>query len=308
MYLDEAVLMPESFYNQATARLSIEGAKVFINCNPSSPHHWFYKNVLKKLKAKDGLYVHFSMEDNLSLSQDVLDRYKKQYSGVFAKRYIEGKWVVADGLIYDMFNKKEHVIKQSDIPYEDIIDWCVCCDIGTANPTAFLLLGKTIDNTIYVCKEYYFDGRAAVKEEDGNPEAQKTDIEYVNDLRDFINEETELTQRTYRQIVVVVDPSASSFKLQARRFHMKTKNAINDVLPGIRTVASDMGQGKILIEEHCENLIRELQTYVWDEKAQIRGIDAPKKVDDHCTDALRYGVMHMQPKSKISDATRIVGF
>ena len=207
-----------------------------------------------------------------------------------------------------MFNKKEHVIKQSDIPYEDIIDWCVCCDIGTANPTAFLLLGKTIDNTIYVCKEYYFDGRAAVKEEDGNPEAQKTDIEYVNDLRDFINEETELTQRTYRQIVVVVDPSASSFKLQARRFHMKTKNAINDVLPGIRTVASDMGQGKILIEEHCENLIRELQTYVWDEKAQIRGVDAPKKVDDHCTDALRYGVMHMQPKSKISDATRIVGF
>ena len=93
LYLDEAVLMPESFYNQATARLSIEGAKVFINCNPSSPHHWFYKNVLKKLKAKDGLYVHFSMEDNLSLSQDTLDRYKKQYSGVFAKRYIEGRHI-----------------------------------------------------------------------------------------------------------------------------------------------------------------------------------------------------------------------
>lgn len=89
---------------------------------------------------------------------------------------------------------------------------------------------------------------------------------------------------------------------------MKTKNAINEVLPGIRTVASDMGQGKILIEEHCENLIRELQTYVWDEKAQLRGVDLPRKVDDHATDALRYGVMHMQPKSKIGDATRIVGF
>lgn len=308
LLLDEAVLMPESFYNQAVSRLSIDGAKLFINCNPSSPHHWFYKNVLKKLKAKDGLYVHFSMEDNLSLPQDVLDRYKKNFSGVFAKRYIEGKWVVADGLIYDMFNKKEHVIKQSDIPYEDIIDWCISCDIGTANPTAFLLIGKTVDNTLYICKEYYFDGRAAVKEEDGNPEAQKTDLDYVNDLRDFINEETELTQRTYRQIVVVVDPSASSFKLQARRFHMKTKNAINDVLTGIRTVSTYIGQNKLFICESCENLIRELQTYVWDEKAQIRGVDAPKKVDDHAADALRYGVMHLQPKSKIGDATRIVGF
>ena len=248
------------------------------------------------------------MEDNLSLPQDVLDRYKKNFSGVFAKRYIEGKWVVADGLIYDMFNKKEHAIKQSDIPYEDIIDWCISCDIGTANPTAFLLIGKTADNTLYVCKEYYFDGRAAMKEEDGNPEAQKTDLDYVNDLRDFINEETELTQRTYRQIVVVVDPSASSFKLQARRFHMKTKNAINDVLTGIRTVSTYIGQNKLFICESCENLIRELQTYVWDEKAQIRGVDAPLKRDDHCVDSLRYGIMYMQPKSKIGDATRIVGF
>ena len=218
------------------------------------------------------------------------------------------KWVVADGLIYDMFNKKEHVIKQSDIPYEDIIDWCISCDIGTANPTAFLLIGKTVDNTLYVCKEYYFDGRAAMKEEDGNPEAQKTDLDYVNDLRDFINEETELTQRTYRQIVVVVDPSASSFKLQARRFHMKSKNAVNDVLTGIRTVSTYMGQNKLFICDSCENLIRELQTYVWDEKAQLRGVDLPRKIEDHATDALRYGVMYMQPKSKIGDATRIVGF
>ncbi len=308
LLIDEVALIPESFYNQATARLSIEGAKCFMNCNPSSPHHWFYKNVLKKLREKDGLYIHFTMDDNLSLSEEVKNRYKKMYSGVFAKRYVEGKWVVADGLIYDMFNKKEHVIKQSDIPYEDIIDWCISCDIGTANPTAFLLIGKTVDNTLYVCKEYYFDGRAAVKEEDGNPEAQKTDLDYVNDLRDFINEETELTQRTYRQIVVVVDPSASSFKLQARRFHMKTKNAINDVLTGIRTVSTYIGQNKLFICESCDNLIRELQTYVWDEKAQIRGVDAPLKRDDHCVDSLRYGCMHMQPKSKIGDATRIVGF
>lgn len=83
--------MPQSFYNQATARLSIEGAKVFANCNPSSPRHWFYTEVLSKLKEKDGLYIHFTMDDNLSLSDEIKDRYKKMYSGVFNSRYIEGR-------------------------------------------------------------------------------------------------------------------------------------------------------------------------------------------------------------------------
>lgn len=93
LLIDEVALIPESFYNQATARLSIEGAKCFMNCNPSSPHHWFYKNVLKKLREKDGLYIHFTMDDNLSLSEEVKNRYKKMYSGVFAKRYVEGKHI-----------------------------------------------------------------------------------------------------------------------------------------------------------------------------------------------------------------------
>ena len=88
--LDEVALLPESFFNQATARLSIEGAKIFCNCNPAGPYHWFYKNVLKQLDKKNGLYVHFTMDDNLTLSDKVKERYKKMYSGVFYKRYIEG--------------------------------------------------------------------------------------------------------------------------------------------------------------------------------------------------------------------------
>ena len=91
--LDEVVLQPESFFNQVTARTSVEGAKVFMNCNPSSPYSYFYKNVLKKLKEKNGSYIHFTMDDNLTLSEEIKQRYKTMYSGVFYRRYILGKLI-----------------------------------------------------------------------------------------------------------------------------------------------------------------------------------------------------------------------
>ena len=196
LLLDEVALMPQSFYNQATARLSVEGAKVFCNCNPESPYHWFYTDVLKNLKEQNGLYVHFTMEDNLTLSEEIKNRYKKMYSGVFADRYIKGKWVVANGLIYDMF-KSRHEIEPEDIPYEDIVKWCVGVDYGTANATAFLLCGKTADGTIYVCKEYYFAGRLEAQAQN-DFEAQKTDLEYAEDMKQFISDNYNLTGQVYR--------------------------------------------------------------------------------------------------------------
>ena len=93
LYVDECCLIPESFFLQATARLSVDNSKVMVCTNPASPHHWFYQNVLKKLKEKNGMYVHFDMDDNLSLSEEVKNRYKTMYSGVFYKRYIEGKYI-----------------------------------------------------------------------------------------------------------------------------------------------------------------------------------------------------------------------
>lgn len=89
-FLDEVVLMPESFYNQVLARLSVEGAKVWLSCNPNSPYHWFYTKVLMQLKEKDGIYIHFTMDDNPSLRPEIIARYKKMYSGVWARRFVDG--------------------------------------------------------------------------------------------------------------------------------------------------------------------------------------------------------------------------
>ena len=169
-----------------------------------------------------------------------------------------------------MFDKKKHVIRPNEVPYENIIKWDIGVDYGTANPTVFLLIGKDIEGNLYVCKEYYYDSRAEA-EIQGNADVQKTDEEYTSDLREFITDLYELTGKTYREIPIIIDPSAASFKLNVRRFHMRTKNANNEVLDGIRTVSTLLGQNKLFISEECENLISEMFTYAWDEKKQMKG-------------------------------------
>ena len=297
LYLDEVVLMPKSFYLQALGRLSVHGAKCFCNCNPNSPYHWFYKDVLSRIEETDGLYIHFTMDDNLSLTEETKERYKAHFKGVFYDRNILGKWAVADGLIYTMFDKNENIIPRNKVPYEDIIQWAIGVDYGTQNATVFLLGGKTIDGTIYVCKEYYYSGRDEA-EKQGTPDVQKTDQEYTEDLRKFIEDVYDLTGKTYRDIPIVIDPSAASFKLNVRRFHMKTKNADNEVMDGIRTVATMMGEKKFIVSDECKETIASLYSYVWDEKKQLKGIDAPLKNDtDHCADAARYLTMYFANKN-----------
>ena len=107
--LDEVALMPRSFVEQALARCSLEGATYWFNCNPEHPYHWFYKEWIQKAAEKQVLYLHFQMTDNPSLSPAVLRRYKRLYSGTFYRRFVEGRWVAADGLVYPMFDPKRHV-------------------------------------------------------------------------------------------------------------------------------------------------------------------------------------------------------
>lgn len=307
VFLDEVALMPESFYNQITARLSKDGAKMWTSSNPSSPYHWFYTKVLKRLRELNGVYLHFTMEDNPSLSEEVKERYRKMYYGVWKSRYILGKWVTADGLIYDCFDDKLNVIDNSLVPYENIEKFVIGVDYGTSNATGFLLCGRTQNGIFYICKEYYFAGREEAEAE-GNYEARKTDLEYTEDMRSFIGESYNDTQLTYRDIRIVLDPAANSFKVQMRRFHMKTKNANNSVLDGIRTVSSLIFQRRLLISDNCKNLIKEIHTYSWDtKKTETSGKDTPLKKDDHLCDAMRYAIMELAEKSDIQGAFKNIG-
>ena len=270
MYFDEVALMPESFVNQATARCSVDGSKLWFNCNPQGPYHWFKLEWIDKVAEKNALHLHFTMDDNLSLSERIKERYRRMYSGVFFSRFVLGLWVLAEGLIYDMFDEAVHCV---DILPERFNRLLMGVDYGTGNPTVFLLLGQ-LGNAVYVIDEYYWDSSKTCR--------QKTDAEYSADMREFI-------KGRYPQ-AILIDPSAASFKLQLKRDGVAgVREANNDVVDGIRTVATFLGSGRLYIyRRNCPNLIKEFSSYAWDPKAQKHGEDKPLKQSDHAQDALRY--------------------
>lgn len=275
VFFDEVALMPESFVNQATGRCSVEGSKFWFNCNPDGPYHWFKLNWIDKRKEKQLLYLHFTMDDNLSLSEKIKIRYRNMYTGVFYKRYILGLWAMAEGIIYDMFSEAQHVKDPS--LFENLLldsNRYVSCDYGTQNATVFLLWEKGTDGVWYCTKEYYYSGR-----EEGK---QKTDAEYADDLENWLDK-MEIR-------AIIVDPAAASFIAELRKRGFKIIKAKNDVEDGIRLVATKLNLQKIVFSTACINTIKEFASYIWDKKAAENGEDKPVKQYDHAMDAVRYFV------------------
>ncbi len=261
--MDEVALMPRSFVEQACARCSVAGSRLWFNCNPEGPVHWFYNEWIKQADSKKALYIHFTMDDNPSLTQKVKDRYRSMFSGVFYKRFVLGQWVAAKGLVYDFFDPEAC----PDADEEGIRRWCVSCDYGTANPASFGLWGMK-GGVWYRVKEYYFDSRREGQ--------QKTDGEYVMELKKLLGQR--------RAEAIIVDPSAASFIEALRREGLPVCKADNDVLSGIRTTADMLKTGRVVICRQCGDAIREFQSYCWDDSGQ----DRVKKEHDHAMDEIRY--------------------
>ena len=264
--LDEVVLMPRSFVEQALTRCSVDGAKLWFSCNPGSPQHWFYTEWIQRNKERNALYLHFEMTDNPGLSEKTLERYQNMFTGVFYDRYIRGLWVLAEGLVYDF--GEENIV--DDVPESG--EYYISCDYGTLNPFSAGLWcwdGKTATRI----REYYYSGR----EEHRN----KTDEEYYTELEKLVGE--------LPVISVIVDPSAASFiEVIKRHGKFKVRKAVNDVLPGIATTARYLRSGALKIHRSCKDAIREFGLYRWDEKSTE---DRPIKENDHAMDDTRYFAM-----------------
>ena len=275
--LDEVALMLRSFVDQALARCSVPGAKLWFNCNPANPMHWFRQEWILNPEKHNALHLHFLMEDNPSLSDEVRAYYQTTYSGVFYQRYVLGLWVMSDGLIYDMFDQTANVYRPDQRPVD--MAWSstryISCDYGTTNPMRFL---DIYDNgeTIRVDREYDWDSRKEYR--------QKTDKEYADDLMSFMGQSW---------CTVIVDPSAASFITELRSRGIYVIPADNDVLDGIRKTASLIQRRSIQVCEQCVRLIDEMGTYMWDDKAALRGEEKPIKQQDHSMDALRYFINYL---------------
>lgn len=263
---DEVALMPRSFVEQALARCSVNGSKFWFNCNPEYPRHWFYTEWIRKADSKNALYLHFTMEDNPSLSKEVRQRYEGLYSGVFYQRFVLGRWVAVHGAVYPFMDDEKMYCEVPDVGFDD---FAVSCDYGTVNPASFGLWGEK-NGVWYRIKEYYFDSR-----KEG---FQRTDEEHYAKLEELVG-----NRKVSR---VVVDPSAASF-IEVIRRH-KRFNAVpaeNNVVNGIRLVSQALKDGRIKICSTCKDARREFALYRWDTK---NGADVPIKENDHSMDDIRY--------------------
>ena len=275
-YADEAALFPRSFIDQMIGRCSVAGSRIFLNCNPNGAYHYLKTDFIDRAE-EIGLYrLHFTMDDNLTLSPQIRDSYARSFAGVFYRQYILGEWVSAEGAVYPMWDDRENTfspeeVSGGDLCFEDMRRFCAV-DYGTVNPCVFLDV-RDDGRTFWIMNEYYWDSAARRR--------QKTDGEYAADLEAFLGGD--------RNVQVIVDPSAASLKAELRNRAFRVLDARNEVREGIAATAVLIGGRRVRADRNrCPGLLREIHSYVWDDRARRNGEERPVKDHDHAMDALRY--------------------
>lgn len=280
---DEITLWPENFFRMLDSRMSMDESQLFGSTNPGPPNHYLKTDYIDRKGILDLSSFHFVIDDNVYLSKKFLDEIKKSYTGLWFKRYILGLWCVAEGAIFDFFDEDEHTLKKC--PKANY--YLLGVDYGTANPFAAHLYGVNYNSKpkIWQEHEYYYDSK---KEQN-----QQTDSEYSVNLIDFCKEYLGKNWKA-RLAKIYIDPSAESFQLQLEKDgFLSVTEADNSVMDGLRTVSTMLKAGDYAISVNCPYSIEEMYGYMWDEKKQEKGEDAPKKENDHCRDDERY-VLHTE--------------
>lgn len=281
-YGDELTTLPEAFFRQVLARLSVPGAQLFGTTNPDAPNHWLRKGFLLRAGELNLRTWRSTLDDNPHLDPAYVANLKAEYTGLWYRRFITGDWVMAEGAVFDMFDETRHVVRDQDMP--PIQRWIsLGIDHGMRNPLHAVIVGLGVDRTLYVTREWRWD-----------PQLQRRQLavaDYVERLVQFTRDApiptTEL--RGVRPEYTIVDPSALELRVQMAQAGIAVRRADNAVLPGIQAVSSLFALDLLKIHESCEGLLAEIPGYSWDDKAVERdGTDAPIKADDHGIDAMRY--------------------
>lgn len=279
VYIDEITLIPQVVFDELVGRLSYRESILLATTNPDHPKHWLLSEYVEdRKKAEDWSRHKFNLDDNLALSSEYKERLKRQYQGIPARyqRMILGRWVIADGVIYQIFDPKKHKISK---PPGEARRYFIAGDYGDQNATVFLLIGeyRIGKRKVYVIlKEYYYSGR--------DTKISKSVTQYVDDFEKWLPKGIRISE-------IILDPSAKALtrEFESRRYIVTP--AKNDVIEGISETANMFYNEELYVMDNCEKTLEEIGIYVWDPKASDRGEDAPLKDNDHCMDAMRYFVM-----------------
>jgi PBSX family phage terminase large subunit len=272
--IDEVVNTPESFFEMLLSRLSLPGSRLYATSNPGPPNHWLKIRLDDPALKQDCWLETFDLDDNLSLTQDVKDRLRRSFTGVFYQRYILGRWVNPEGLIFkDCFD--ESCLYDDDSAPAGLLqarrhERFVGCDVGTVNQHCYLDCIDT-GKVVYIDREWVWDSKLEQR--------QLTNGQYADELVKWMPPDA----------LVIVDPAAAGFKAELNFRGIWNQDADNDVLPGIQLMSGLFSLGLLKIHRRCQTLIKQLEGYSWDEKAIARtGKEAPIKIADHLPDCARY--------------------
>ncbi|WP_206460227.1 PBSX family phage terminase large subunit [Anaerovorax sp. IOR16] len=287
VFFDEVALMPESFVNQATGRCSVEGSKFWFNCNPSNPSHWFKKEWIDKAKEKALVYLHFTMDDNLSLSEKIKERYRSMYTGVFFKRFILGLWVAAEGVIYGQFADKPeaYTLKFKD----DAEKKKYCSDIEFI--TIGIDFGGNRSLTTFVASAFHRRFTKVTALKDHNIKGKKGDIDSDKVNQEFISF-YQILQKEYPNIPIrycFADSEAqyliNGLVKACRKAGINIQigdSSKNEIVQRIYCGNTLLNTGRMIIHEDCTRLSAGLQGAVWDAKAAEQGKDV--RLDNFSSD------------------------
>ena len=265
-YGDEVTTWAQEVFEMLKSRLRCENSCFDGTCNPDSPNHWF-KAFLDS--DADIYQQHYVIDDNEFLPADFVEALKKEYAGsVYYKRFIDGLWAIAQGLVYGMFNDS-NIYDEEVKPNNDCLYW-LAIDYGTMNPFAIGLMEMNGRGRVREVKEYHYSGRETGATID--------------------NEEY------YKQIVriadgfpiqgIVIDPSAAAMKATIKKYgQFKCIDGNNDVNNGIQEVTKYINLGLLQIHKDCTETKKEFETYAWDDKSVE---DTVIKESDHHMDLIRY--------------------
>lgn len=276
IFMDEVVLMPQSFVDQALSRtITYPNAKIYFSCNPAHPNHWFYRDwILKRSGDPDVEYIHFLLQDNPALTKEAIEKAEKAYTGVFYDRYIRGLWVASDGLIYRMFadDPSSYLIHREDVANIRYIN--IGHDIGGhKSQHAYVAVGFNKDfSEVTALQSWSLD-------------ATNTDVNYIsNHLRRFVRE----IKQKYGFVNSIYVDSAEQAIIHTEITRLQDegvpiRNSIkNEIRERIRCENFMLATGKLkIVEEDNAPLIDGLKKAVWDDTKQedIRLDDGTSNID-----------------------------
>lgn len=283
---DEVALMPRSFVEQAITRtLSVDSAKLWFNCNPETPSHWFYQEWVKCPEKHKAKHLHFLMDDNPSLTPVALAKAKADFSGVFYDRYVLGKWVAAAGVIYRKFadNPEPFIIDEAP----PVIFSTIGIDFGgTGSAQAFNCTGFTKGlHDVITLDEYY------TKDPIDPDVLNKAVVDFVRTQIAKGYPVREIYADSAEQVLIRGIRNA----LAKAGIGVPVSNAIKgEINDRIRFYCLLMGAGRYKIMRHCKRTQEAFSTAVWDSKKleDVRLDDGTTNIDS--LDAQEYSTEKFQ--------------